>query len=191
MATFLQALVCQNQTRSRPTPLQQLQPVAPLRTGRSRSPRNRCRDRAPAPPSPQARRGRAGQERQGLVVPSAPDTSEARGGQRGEIGPGVRFHLHPRAGQPVEHPERNFLPAARVCSVRGASRATRSRLLYDVTDPDQAATPKIPRIKHPTSAAFPAWRGCERICAVPQSLPFGPRRTVRPPWAAMTGRMRD
>ena len=78
-----------------------------------------------------------------------PRHKRCRGGQRGDIHPGARFNVHPRAGHAVEHPERNFLPKARSSPVDSASCPSRARLLYDIADPDRATAPGMPRVKHP------------------------------------------
>ena len=69
--------------------------------------------------------------------------------QRGQIHLAAILNAHPRAGYAVEHPERNFLPEVRDGFVESASRAGNARLLYDITDPDKAAAPGMPSIKHP------------------------------------------
>ena len=81
-----------------------------------------------------------------------PRHKRSQGGQRGEIHLGARGCAHRSTGRPVEHPERNFLPAARGRPVKGAPRASRTRLPNDVTDPVQAAAPGMPPIKHPAGA---------------------------------------
>ena len=69
--------------------------------------------------------------------------------QRGQIHLAALLNAHPRAGHAIEHPERNFLTEARDGSVEGASRSRDARPLYDITDPDKAAAPRMPPIKHP------------------------------------------
>ena len=73
--------------------------------------------------------------------------------QRGEIHLATLLNARPRAGHAVEHPERNFLPEVRYSSVESASRAGNARPLYDITDPDKAAAPRMPPIKHPAGAS--------------------------------------